>query len=403
LVKVLVDVARSREFEFQRYNGSPQSKVTPVLELGSTLGLIKEMAMRPVAISIILYGFFAKLSGRCKLVCDINTLAQKRFSMRVLYSIFLLPALCLAQAPAPAISFDNTHHDFGRIFQDEVVSYRYRVSNKGSAPLQIKEIRPSCGCSYTVLGQRTIPPGESTFIEVRFDPTGMMGTIHKSLDVISDDPSSPNSLLTFEASVVQEIMPSTTVVFFREVSRSASASSKIHLQSGDEQPIVVTEAKIPGAPYLSCSPQKNGNDVTLNISIDGRLIPKQSLRGTDILTVRTTNRKFPVLQFQVQWDVQSAIVAAPSRITWTGSAGSELRTTVSLSNPDGSPFRILEAKSSSSLIRAVNIGKNSAAEQKFDVILSPKAKAGAYRELLTLKLDNPEQQTLEIAVVAILQ
>ena len=323
--------------------------------------------------------------------------------MRMPYGIFLFPPLCLAQAPAPAISFDNTHYDFGNISQDEVVSHRYQVTNKGSAPLQIKEIRPSCGCSYTVLGRRLLPPGESTFIEVQFDPTGMIGTIHKSLDVISDDPSNPSSLLTFEASVTREIMPSTTIVFFNELSRGGSASSKIRLQSGEGQPVVVTDAKIPGAPYLSCSPQKDGNDVILNINIDGRLIPKQSQRGTDVLTVRTASKKFPIMQFQVIWDVKSAIEITPGKIFWTGSAGSELRATVSLNNPSGAPFRILEAKSSNSIIRAVNLTNNSAAGHKFDVVLSSRAKAGAYNELLTLKLDAPEQQTLEIGIVAILQ
>jgi len=109
------------------------------------------------------------------------------------------------------------------------------------------------------------------------------------------------------------------------------------------------------------------------------------------------------MQFQIQWDVKSAIEVTPASIIWTGQAGSELQTTVRLNNPGGRPFRILEAKSSSSLMRVANLGKNSAAEHKFDVVFSSKAKAGAYRELLTLKLDDPEQPTLEIAVVAILQ
>ncbi|MDR2697274.1 MAG: DUF1573 domain-containing protein [Holophagales bacterium] len=323
--------------------------------------------------------------------------------MRVHCGIFLISAVCLAQAPAPSISFEKKHHDFGRIFQDQKVSYKYKLTNSGSAPLQITDVMTSCGCTYTVTGQRRVQPGESTFIEIRFDPAGMTGSVHKSLEVISNDPSSPNTLLTFEAGVVREIMPSTTTLFFNGVSRADSVSSNIRLESGDGLPIVLTDIKIPGAPYLSCNPQNDGGDVILNITLDGRLIPKQSFHGTDILTVRTTSKKVPLLHFSVQWDVESIITATPDRITWTGAPGQEFRTTVSLRHSRGRPFRILDAKSTSSLIKAAGFSKNSALEQKLDVVLSPKAKNGALHEKLTIKFDDPEQPKLEIGIVAILR
>jgi hypothetical protein len=324
--------------------------------------------------------------------------------MHINYSFFLAPALCLAQVPAPVISFDKTHHDFGKIGHDQKVYYRSKVMNKGSAPLQIKEIRPSCGCSYSMVGQWSLAPGEETFIEVHFDPTGLIGNVHKSLSVLSDDPANPDILLTFEASVTHEIMPSTTAIFFHDVPRGGPAMTKtIRLQSGNDMPVAVTDAKIPGAPYIACAPQQDGNDVILNISIDGRLIPKQSQHGVENMTVRTASKKVPIMQFHIQWDVKAAIVAAPSRVFWTDSAGKELRVAITLSHPEGRPFKILEAKPSLAQISVAGINKNAAAEHKFEIILSPKTKAGAYRETLSLKLDDPGQQTLELPIVAILQ
>jgi hypothetical protein len=97
------------------------------------------------------------------------------------------------------------------------------------------------------------------------------------------------------------------------------------------------------------------------------------------------------------------IIATPDSIAWVDVAGQELRASVALAHPDGKAFRILEAKSSSSLISAVGIDKNSASEHKFEVVMSSRAKAGGYHELLTFKLDDPQQEALEIAVVAVLQ
>jgi len=323
--------------------------------------------------------------------------------MRLPHSLFLAAAICFAQAPAPVISFDKIHHDFGKIPQDQKVSHSFKVTNKGGAPLQIKEIRPSCGCNYTIVGQRNLNPGESTFIEVHFDSTGMTGNIHKSLEVASDDPVSPRTMLTFEASVSREIMPSARSVSLSNVPRSGLTTSTILLQSGEGQPIVVTDAKIPGAPYLSCTPQKDGNDVILNISINGELIPRQKYRGSEIMTVRTTSKRVPVLHFNVHWDVEPVIIANPDKISWVDRHGKELSAAVRLSQSKGRAFRILGIKPSSPLISVSNVSKNAAPEQEFNVMFSAKAKAGGYYEKLILKLDDPEQQELEIDVSAVLR
>jgi len=325
--------------------------------------------------------------------------------MRFFPYIALAPIVCMAQAPAPAISFEKTHHDFGRMQDDQKVSYRFKVANEGSAVLEITEVIPSCGCTYSIAGQKNLKPGEETFIEVVFDPGGMTGNIQKTITVRSNDPKNGEIVLTFEATVVREIMPSSTYAIFSGVTRTGPAMSKtIRLESGDGQPIVVTDAKMPGAPYLSCNPQKQGNDVILNIGLDGKLLPPKINQGTDNLAVRTTSKRVPVMHFQIHWEVQPAILADPEWVTWLGmAAGKEQRASITLKHPQGRPFKILDAKSSSSILRASGITKNSAAEHKFEVILSSKAKAGAYREILTLKLDDPEQQSLEIPVVAVLQ
>jgi hypothetical protein len=325
--------------------------------------------------------------------------------MRLFCHVALAPIVLLAQAPAPAISFEKTHHDFGRMQDDQKATHRYKVANKGSAILEITEIIPSCGCTFSVAGQRSLKPGEETFIEAVFDPLGMTGNIQKTLTVRSNDPKNGEIVLTFEASVMREIMPSSMYAIFSGLTRTGPAISKtIRLESGDGQPIIVTDAKIPGAPYLVCNPQKDGNDVILNISLDGKLLPPKSSQGTDNLAVRTTSKKAPVLHFQIHWDVQPTILAAPEWVTWLGEkAGKELRAAIALRHPQGKHFKILDAKASSSVIRAAGITKGSAAEHKFEIVMSAKAKAGAYREILTLKLDDPEQQSMEIPIVAVLQ
>jgi hypothetical protein len=322
--------------------------------------------------------------------------------MRLHCILFFISVACLAQAPAPVIHFEKTHHDFGRLHQSQKVSHRYKVSNRGTAPLDIIKITPSCGCSYTIAGQWSLKPKENTFIEVGFDPAGMSGSVHKVVDVTSNDPANPKTRLSFEANVMKDIMPSTNYVNFTNVPRKALASSAIRLKSGNEQSIQVESALIPGTPFISCTPQKDGNDVLLNIKFDANQVPKNKYKGSEILTVRTTNKSEPRLQFTIHWNLEAAIEASPSKIHWADTQGKELRASVQLTSASQRSFRILDAKSSSPFLKVVGISNSPATQHQLEVVLSSKANTRALFETIVLKLDDPDQVELEIGVTATL-
>jgi hypothetical protein len=164
-----------------------------------------------------------------------------------------------------------------------------------------------------MVGKWALKPGESTFIEVQYDSTGALGNIQKTIEVVSSDPANPALDLTFAVSVYREIMPDRRVVFFDEVPRSGSAYSSIRLESGDGRPIAIKDIKT-SVPYLTCKAQQKGDDVLLDINIIGRLIPKHTIKGQDVLRVHTNSAQDPILQFNVFWEAISAITASPKQV-----------------------------------------------------------------------------------------
>ena len=165
----------------------------------------------------------------------------------------------------------------------------------------------------------------------------------------------------------------------------------------------MTRASAANAPYISCEPQQDGNDVILNIVIKGKLIPMDKNRGEDILTVHTENKKYPTMQFKIWWDVPLLIVVDHEQMTWMGSAGKEYKDKIILKHIEGKSFRILKAKPTIPQIKVTGVSKNSAAQHTIEVSLSPKAKAGGYQEVIAFTLDDPMQQTLEVSIVAVLR
>ncbi len=319
-------------------------------------------------------------------------------------ALLVIPMVCLAQDAAlkPVITFAKNHHDFGRISGDKKVNYRFKVTNSGKAYLNITQVSPSCGCTSTVTGKWSLAPGESTEIEIGFDPKGFRGLVRKSLQVISDDPVNPAVTLTFEAEVVQDIMPSTQNLFFLDLTRSGNKKGTVRLSSGNGQPVTVTEAKAPGAPYLSATWKNEGNDAVLEVDLDCRKVPVGSMSGIDTLSVRTTSQTFGLIPLSVQWEFKPSVTASPERVTWIESAGTVLKKTVTLTQMSGKPFRVLAAKPTRDDITVQGIGKAPASTHILQVQLKA-SKEGTFNESIVLQLDDPDQPELKIRVSAVLR
>lgn len=324
----------------------------------------------------------------------------------MLRSALLLSAalvLPLAAQDAPVISFDKAHHDFGRIGPDKKVTHKFKVTNTGKGTLSITNLNASCGCTSTVVGKWSLAPGETSEVEATFDPKGQRGVTRKSVSVTSNDPKNPVFTLTFEADVVQEVMAKPGGLFFPEVPRATPRKSTLRLESGNGQPVKVTDVSAPAAPYLSWTQRQEGNDAVLDVTLDGRKVPEGQLRGADWLTVRTTSAQVPVLTISVQWELKALIAASPERIAWVEGAGKELSAALKLRHTEGKAFRITGTAPTSPLIKVTGLGAAPATEHALTVVLAGTAKAGTYNENVVFLTDDPDMPKIAVRVAAVLR
>ena len=72
-----------------------------------------------------------------------------------------------------AIKFDKTTHDFGKFSEKQpVVTYEFKFTNIGDAPLVIHQAVASCGCTVPEYTQEPILPGKSGIIKVTYNGAG---------------------------------------------------------------------------------------------------------------------------------------------------------------------------------------------------------------------------------------
>src|SRR5205823_14808854 len=89
--------------------------------------------------------------------------------------------------PHPVIEVRETTQDGGVVEQGAVVRYRFTVENRGDADLEVRQVRPSCGCTAPNW-EKLIKPHETGIIQAEFNSSHFHGPITKHITVFSNDP-----------------------------------------------------------------------------------------------------------------------------------------------------------------------------------------------------------------------
>jgi hypothetical protein len=105
---------------------------------------------------------------------------------------------------APKVIFTNLKYDFGTIKEGTEVKYKYVFSNDGNSDLIIRKTRASCGCTATNPEKTLLKKGEESFINATFNSTGRKGSQHKTITVVTNDPTKPTITLELSGNIIDK-------------------------------------------------------------------------------------------------------------------------------------------------------------------------------------------------------
>jgi hypothetical protein len=87
---------------------------------------------------------------------------------------------------APAFNFEENIHDFGKLVDGEVVTYKFKFTNTGKTPLLISSATASCGCTVPSYPKEPIAPGAEGSIDVQFNSSGKVGVFNKDVTIVAN-------------------------------------------------------------------------------------------------------------------------------------------------------------------------------------------------------------------------
>ena len=118
---------------------------------------------------------------------------------------FLISRITNKLTGPPVLAVSEEVGDLGIIQADQPQAHIFTLKNEGGEPLIIERVQTSCGCTATVLSDEKLQPGETTELEVSFNPKGYQGDISHSVYIYSNDPENPRMKLAIKGTV--EVIP----------------------------------------------------------------------------------------------------------------------------------------------------------------------------------------------------
>jgi Protein of unknown function (DUF1573) len=119
----------------------------------------------------------------------------------MLTGIVIEPGTMANMNNTPIMFFTETQHDFGTVQEGQVVDYTFNFVNKGNGPLNISNVKTSCGCTAALVSSDTIDAGKEGTLKVQLDTKNHVGKMTRSVTIFSNDPANANMILTISADV----------------------------------------------------------------------------------------------------------------------------------------------------------------------------------------------------------
>lgn len=309
--------------------------------------------------------------------------------------------------PSPKFEVQTKELDFGEVIHGQKTRLKVPVKNTGQEPLELKEVKPSCGCTVATF-TRTIAPGASGEIELEFDsserPAG-----YQSFRVLvySNDPSQRDqgaycTVLNLRGEVRTMFRMVPMGAFFGEFIHGLKAETKTVRVIGIDQAkggftLALTSAlpdylKVEISPWTGPGDQRGQEiKVTLDPSV-----PRGQVN--ELLELSTSVGAQPKLHMTVAALVNDRIVG-PGLIDFSDfprAKGSERATLIERRDGlDGmplarvvSPYPWLVAKATVKDPRRVSL----------ELEIAPGAPPGPFAGTIKLLFDDPNQRLVEVPV-----
>lgn len=336
---------------------------------------------------------------------------MKRLFLVALLVPGLLPAFAVAQnasAPQPRLQWREVAFDFGDVYHQVKYVHAFVFRNMGPAPVEIKAVNPSCGCT-AVKFDRVVGPGQMGQVELSIDGAKVHGSFDKSAAVESNDADHPHLVLK----VIGNEIPFVKV----------EPEGTVHLQGRFGEPIeqdVTVTSNEKDLDFKVLGVTSNLDD-KITYAVDNGSAPGEyqlkiyknpklpSLSTYGSIEVHTNSTRMPVATVPVHVMTKSSISMSPTvlnygEVAFASTPGNQTPATksITLTRPDGK-FQIKDVTVSNPNYKATIAAVTPGLQYRVEVTFTPPLrKQGKQTEAgeLVIHTDDPQEPAMRVQLIA---
>lgn len=332
----------------------------------------------------------------------------------------LLPSADVALKNIPVLDATTDLYDMGEITNTGPTTEELEVYNRGNGPLEITEVRTSCGCTIGQFDTNSvkpdgrkatiIPPGGEAPMKITVDPFRIPGfASRKTLTIYSNDPKRPTVMVDVAAHVRPEFTMAPPILDFGTVQRGDSPEASIIIRQEDAPDLLITGVE-PGRPTLAGGKieEKEGEKYTLALhkrpesawaspdhpewEIAVKLSPDLPVGAFhDSFTILSNVRRVSRLTYKISANVEAFYTVSPTMLGVRNAVdpGQE-RIGTAVVKADR-PFQLEDVAITGSGLTVSTRPGDSSDTEFIDVGVTPDAHSGLHNETLSFTVKSANQ------------
>lgn len=331
----------------------------------------------------------------------------KRFVVTLAAVLMTVATVAVAQdkasTAAPRLTMVDPMKDFGTVAKGTMLEWDFTLKNTGQVDLEIVNVQPACGCTVAKF-DRVIKPGGTGKIHAAVDTAQFSGPISKSINVVSNDPTTPNALLTVRA-VVKPYVEAYPAGFLRYmILQSETATQSTLLYSEEEEPFEIVSVEVP-AEYIDVKYSKitseelranagrsGQNQWKLDVTVGG---PEAEIGPiAQKVKIITNSRHQPEYLLTITGLIRPSYVVNPAVLNFgdvTADDPAATRTVTLKSNSRTAPgeFKVTKVESSTPAVVAESKASADPGSYEVTVRVAKRAAAGAIDGNISIYTTDP--------------
>jgi hypothetical protein len=214
---------------------------------------------------------------------------------------------------APKLVCDQATFNFGELDNSGAAEHTYVLRNEGDLTLEIKNVRPSCGCTVASISTKTVPPGGQTEVSARFSLQGRTGFQHKTIAVESNDPKQPSFTLVLEGTAISDLDVKPRQLSFGRITSDACVTGVVEISVQTTNAVRITKVTTASS-NIAVKTETIEEGKRYRILIES-LPPLAQGAFAGNARIETDHPKYPVIDIPVTAFVAKDLVYLPTDLT----------------------------------------------------------------------------------------